>query len=82
MISNNDLMQKQELMEMMNYMNGCGIRTTGSPAHKRFVGFIKEQIESMGVDVYTDTNYFKRWEEKTTKRRVYDKTARKRINHY
>lgn len=80
MISNNDLMQKQELMEMMNYMNGCGIRTTGSPAHKRFVGFIKEQIESMGVDVYTDTNYFKRWEEKTTKLTIHYENGDKELH--
>lgn len=43
-------------------MNSFGIRTTGSPAHNAFVGYIKEQIEEMGFVPESDYKLFDRWE--------------------
>ena len=54
----------QSLRLGVERMNACGSRTTGSRGHNEFVGYIKRQLEEMGVPYKSDLKYFDRWEAK------------------
>ncbi len=55
---------KKELLKGMEIMNAFGPRLTGNKSHSEFIAYLKKEIGRMGVDVYSDPFYFKRWEEK------------------
>ena len=45
-------------------MNSLGSRLTGNTAHTQFIRHLEAQIEKMGIPVYRDPFYFKKWEAK------------------
>ncbi len=55
---------KEEMLEGMHTMNAFGTRLTGSRGHTAFINYLKAQINEMGLPVFSDPFYFKRWEEK------------------
>lgn len=55
---------KENLKNGMDKMNACGVRLTGSKAHNDFIAYLQDEIKKMGVKIYSDPFYFKRWEEK------------------
>lgn len=57
---------KEEMLEGMNKMNACGVRLTGSKAHSDFIRYIKDEIGKMGIEIFTDPFWFRRWEEKNS----------------
>ncbi len=57
---------KQELLEGMHIMNSFGPRLTGNKSHGEFIAYLKNEIQKMGIEVYSDPFYFKRWEEKAS----------------
>lgn len=58
---------KNGLLDGMHIMNSLGIRLTGSKAHNDFISYLQDEIKKMGVKIYSDPFYFKRWEEKKSK---------------
>lgn len=57
---------KQNLQTGMDTMNACGIRLTGSKAHNDFINYLQDEIKKLGVKIYSDPFYFRRWEEKNS----------------
>lgn len=55
---------KEEMLSGMNTMNSLGARLTGNRAHSDFIKYLKSEIEKMGIQIFSDPFYFKRWEEK------------------
>ncbi len=63
---------KDNLQNGMDKMNACGIRLTGSKAHNDFINYLQDEIKKMGVKIYSDPFYFKRWEEKASSIEILD----------
>lgn len=63
---------KENLTLGMNKMNACGVRLTGSKAHNDFISYLQDEIKKMGVKIYSDPFYFKRWEEKKSEIEILD----------
>ncbi len=59
-----DYTSAEALRREVEKMNSFGVRLTGSPAHKRFVTYLKDEIRKMGLTVYSDPYFFNRWEAK------------------
>ena len=68
----NFTISKEELLEGMNKMNSFGTRLTGSRGHNGFIGWLKEEIAEMGIPIYSDPFYFRRWEEKRSSIEIID----------
>lgn len=60
------------LLRDMEKMNNCGVRLTGSKAHNDFINYLQDKIKKMGVKIYSDPFYFKRWEEKRSSVEIID----------
>lgn len=69
---------KEELLDGVEKMNSCGIRLTGSKAHTDFINYLQDEIKKMGIKIYSDPFYFKRWEEKKSSIEIID--ADEKIN--
>lgn len=54
---------KTEMLKEIKQMNSFGTRLTGSKGQLDFIEHIKSEIKDMGLDVYSDPFYFKKWEE-------------------
>ncbi len=63
---------KEAMLEGMNKMNSFGTRLTGSKGHTDFINYLKDEINKMGVPVFSDPFYFKRWEEKRSSIEIVD----------
>lgn len=63
---------KENLQNGMDKMNACGVRLTGSKAHNDFINYLQDEIKKMGVKIYSDPFYFKRWEEKASSIEILD----------
>ena len=63
---------KENLALGMEKMNSCGARLTGSKAHNDFISYLQDEIKKMGVKIYSDPFYFKRWEEKKSEIEILD----------
>lgn len=63
---------KENLALGMEKMNSCGVRLTGSKAHNDFISYLQDEIKKMGVKIYSDPFYFKRWEEKKSEIEILD----------
>ncbi len=63
---------KEEMLEGMNKMNAFGTRLTGSKGHADFINYLKEEISEMGIPIFSDPFYFKRWEEKHSSIEIID----------
>lgn len=64
MIEHNKLDSKETMLRAIETMNSFGSRTTGSKGHKKFVDWLRQQLEEMDLPVYSDSYTFDRWEEK------------------
>lgn len=63
---------KEEMLEGMNTMNSFGTRLTGSKGHTDFINYLKDEIGKMGIQIFSDPFYFKRWEEKSSSIEIID----------
>lgn len=63
---------KQNLQTGMDTMNAYGVRLTGSRAHNDFISYLQEEIKNLGVKIYSDPFYFRRWEEKSSSIEIID----------
>ncbi|MDW2800798.1 hypothetical protein RZO55_24815 [Clostridium boliviensis] len=64
MIQKSKLDSEESMRKKIEIMNGFGSRTTGSKGHQMFIAWLKQQLNDMGLPVYSDTYTFERWEEK------------------
>lgn len=55
---------EKTMQKEIETMNAFGSRTTGSKGHQEFIAWLKEQLNYMGIKVYSDIYRFERWEEK------------------
>ena len=55
---------KEEMLDGMHTMNAFGTRLTGSRGHTDFISWLKDEISEMGIKIFSDPFYFRRWEEK------------------
>lgn len=55
---------KSEIVSGIKTMNSFGTRITGSEGQLEFIKYLKNQIRDMGLEVYSDPFYFKKWEKK------------------
>ena len=70
---------KQNLQTGMDTMNACGIRLTGSKAHNDFINYLQDEIKKLGVKIYSDPFYFRRWEEKSSSIEIVDGSEKTNI---
>ena len=52
---------EKNLQTEMDFMNSLGSRVTGTAAHAQFIRHLEEKIEKMGIPVYRDPFFFKKW---------------------
>ena len=69
---------KERMLEGMHSMNSFGTRLTGSKGHNDFIKWLKDEIGEMGISIYSDPFYFRRWEEKHSSIEIID--GEERIN--
>ena len=62
---------KSEMLGGIKAMNSFGSRLTGSRGQLDFINYLKDKIREMGLEVYCDPFYFKRWEEKESSLQVF-----------
>lgn len=62
----NKLVPQEKVLEEINKMNSFGARLTGSRAQNEFISYLKNEIQNMGFEVYSDPYRFDRWEEKSS----------------
>ena len=62
---------KTEMMKGIEKMNSFGTRLTGSEGQMNFIKYLKDEIKNMGLEVYSDPLYFKKWEEKESSFTLY-----------
>ncbi len=55
---------REEMLDGMHTMNAFGTRLTGSRGHTDFINWLKDEISEMGIKIFSDPFYFRRWEEK------------------
>jgi hypothetical protein len=63
-IEKSRLDSEETMKKEIEMMNSFGSRTTGSKGHQEFITWIKQQLGSMGFEIYSDNYSFERWEEK------------------
>ncbi len=57
---------RENMLNGIETMNSFGTRLTGSNGHTQFINYLKQYISDMGIQVFSDPFYFKRWEEKSS----------------
>lgn len=62
---------KSELLSGIKKMNSFGSRLTGSEGQMKFTAYLQKEIEKMGLTVYRDPFFFKKWESKETSLQLY-----------
>ena len=62
---------KTEMMNGVKTMNSFGTRITGSDGQLSFIKYLKDQIKEMGLEVYSDPFYFKKWEKKEASLKIF-----------
>ena len=68
----NFTISREEMLEGMHRMNSFGTRLTGSRGHNDFISWLKEEIGKMNIPIYSDSFYFRRWEEKSSSIEIID----------
>ncbi len=63
---------KEALLAGVEKMNSFGVRTTGSKAHNDFINYLQDEIKKLGIKIYSDPFYFRRWEEKKSSIEILD----------
>lgn len=54
---------KSVMLKNIETMNSFGSRTTGSAGQNEFIGWLKEQLTALGLEVHSDKYTFDSWEE-------------------
>lgn len=62
---------KTELANGMKAMNSFGTRITGSEGQLEFIKYLKNEIRKMGLEVYSDPFYFKKWEKNKASLKIF-----------
>lgn len=62
---------KSEMLGDIKKMNSFGSRLTGSRGQLEFINYLKDKIKEMGLEVYCDPFYFKRWEEQESSLQIF-----------
>ncbi len=62
---------KLELSGGIKKMNSFGSRLTGSEGQLKFIKYLQKEIENMGIDVYRDPFFFRKWEERESSLTLY-----------
>lgn len=75
-----DYTSAELLQKEIETMNSFGPRLTGSPAHKSYIRYLKDQLHEMGVKVYSNPYFFNRWEAKNASIVIHDTTNKKEIH--
>lgn len=57
---------KDDLLAGVEKMNSFGTRPTGSPAHREFVSYLKDEIHAMGFETISNEYKFDRWQAKSS----------------
>ena len=57
------LKSKEEILGEMQHMNDFGTRLTGSQGHNDFIAWLKDEVQRMGYQTFSDLYSFDRWEE-------------------
>ncbi len=57
---------KDDLLAGVERMNLFGTRPTGSPAHREFVSYLKDEIHAMGFETVSNEYKFDRWQAKSS----------------
>lgn len=63
---------RDEMLEGMHTMNSFGTRLTGSEGHTAFINWLKKEISDMGIQIFSDPFYFRRWDEKRSSIEIFD----------
>lgn len=63
---------RDEMLEGMHMMNSFGTRLTGSEGHTAFINWLKKEISDMGIQIFSDPFYFRRWDEKRSSIEIFD----------
>lgn len=71
---------KAEMLKRVEKMNSFGPRLTGNEAHKKFIRYLKNEINALGIETYTDPYFFNRWEEKSSSLYVHSEEGDKKIH--
>ena len=71
--------RKEKLLEGINIMNSFGTRLTGSRGHNDFVSYLKNEINNMGLEVYSDRYSFDRWEAKESSIVIHNDTGCEKV---
>ena len=58
------LLSQEEILNFQNIINNYGPRLTGNDAHKKYIKFLKTELESYGLEVFEDKYIFEKWEAK------------------
>jgi hypothetical protein len=75
MIQKSRLDSEESMRKEIEIMNGFGSRATGLKGHQEFIAWLKQQLEDMGLPIYSDTYPFERWEEKRSALTVFKGTS-------
>jgi hypothetical protein len=70
MTQKSKLDSEESMRKEIEIMNGFGSRATGSKGHQEFIAWLKQQLEDMGLPIYSYTYPFERWEEKRSALKV------------
>ena len=62
---------KSEMLKGIKTMNSFGSRITGSKGQLDFINYLKNEIREMGLEIYSDPFFFKKWEKKDASLKVY-----------
>lgn len=66
-----EVISKDRLLDGIEKMNSFGTRLTGSSGQLEFIKYLKSQIREMGLEVYSDPFYFKKWEQKDASLKIF-----------
>lgn len=70
MIQKSRLDSEESMRKEIEIMNGFGSRATGSKGHQEFIAWLKQQLNDMGLSIYSAPYTFERWEEKRSALKV------------
>lgn len=62
---------KSELLKGIKKMNSFGSRITGSEGQLKFIAYLQKEIEKLGLTIYRDPFFFKKWEAKEASLQLY-----------
>ncbi len=67
-----DYTSEKALETQVQKMNSFGSRLTGSEGQHKYVKWLKSELRRMDINVYSDPNFFNRWEEQSKSLVIHD----------